>query len=273
MFFGGRWQGAQASGLSGGQPPPGTQGGLGGAVRPALPGTGTPAGASADRFGLLGLLNVIQMTNPALWSNAALCHLALRDHLGCVEASTQALELLVQQPGTGPTQAKAYLRRGASRVEIKELLGALADFESALRLLPGDKTIQADCNKVKARLRRHEADRHYKARELELAEDLYSQAIELDPAETTKARSNRTACLLLLTRYAECIEEATKCIEALGGEGEEKARVQALVRRGAAHAKLGAYACGVEDYKEALGLKEDSKVRLDMENMENEMAQ
>jgi len=239
---------------------------------PALPGTGTPAGASADRFGLLGLLNVIQMTNPALWSNAALCHLALRDHLGCVEASTQALELLVQQPGTGPTQAKAYLRRGASRVEIKELPGALADFESALRLLPGDKTIQADCNKVKARLRRHEADRHYKARELELAEDLYSQAIELDPAET-KARSNRTACLLLLMRYAECIEEATKCIEALGGEGEEKARVQALVRRGAAHAKLGAYACGVEDYKEALGLKEDSKVRLDMENMENEMAQ
>ena len=57
-------QGAQASGLAGG--PAGGQGGLGGAVRRPPAGTVTPGGATADRFGLLGLLNVIQMTNPDL---------------------------------------------------------------------------------------------------------------------------------------------------------------------------------------------------------------
>ena len=106
---------------------------------------------------------------------------------------------------------------------------------------------------------------------MELAEDLYSQAIALDPAET-KARGNRTACLLQLRRYPDCIAEATKILEALGEGGETKTRVQALVRRGAAHAKLGAYACGVADLEESLTLAEDPKVRTDMEKMRAAMA-
>jgi len=40
-----------------------------------------------------------------------------------------------------------------------------------------------------------------------------------------------------------------------------------LVRRGAAHAKLGNYKQGIEDYKQSLSLVEDPKARGDMEAM------
>jgi len=160
-------------------------------------------------------------------------------------------------------------RRGASRLEIKELQGALEDFESASILLPDDKGVESDLSKVKARLKRQEADKQYKGGELELAEDLYGLALELDPKES-KARANRTACLLKLFRYDEAIQEASLSLENLG-QAEVKGRATALVRRGAAHAKLGKFKLGAADLEESLSLVDDDKVRVDLKHMQSQM--
>jgi len=59
----------------------------------------------------------IDATNAALWSNAAICHLALKDHKSCVAACSEALTLLEApelKGGNGATRAKAHLRRWAS---------------------------------------------------------------------------------------------------------------------------------------------------------------
>lgn len=209
----------------------------------------------------------IDSTNATLWSNAALCCFALHDHAGCVDACTHALEIMAKTSGDIQKQtAKTHMRRAASLLELKRLTEALEDFEKASALMPGDKAVQADVTKVRARVKRQQADVNYKAGELELAEEVYGQALELDKADI-KARGNRTACLLKLCRYQEVVTEATSILEAQELEGNMKAKVTALVRRGAAYAKLGNYREGVRDYSDSLELKEDAKVRMDMEAM------
>lgn len=213
----------------------------------------------------------VDPNNAALWSNTALCYLAMQNHEECIEACTNALQLLEASGDTSGHMAKVktLLRRGTSRLELKQLHGALEDFQSASELMPSDKTIQDDLNKVKARVKRHDADTQYKAGELELAEEMYAQAVDLDPTDT-KSRSNRTACLLKLHRYEECVAEACTILEHLDPDDASKAKVQALVRRGAAHAKLRNYTDGIRDYQNSLVIKEDPKVRLDMEAMKAE---
>jgi len=209
----------------------------------------------------------IDSANSTLWSNAALCCFALHDHPGCVQACTQALELLGQQGGSvAKLQAKTFMRRAASRLEMKQLEAALGDFEEAQKLLPGDKAVAEDVRRVQGKVKRHEADTQYKSGELELAEELYGRALEYD-AKDIKARGNRTACLLKLCRYQEVVTEATAILEDPALEQGAKTRLTALVRRGAAHAKLGNYREGVRDYQDSLEIKEDSKVQADMEAM------
>ena len=85
-------------------------------------------GRYQEGLDLYAQARAVNGSNPALWSNAALCHLGLQDHRGCVEACSAALALLDQGgEKTGPARAKALLRRGASRLELKELQGALED--------------------------------------------------------------------------------------------------------------------------------------------------
>lgn len=206
--------------------------------------------------------------NATLWSNAALCHLALKDNERCIEACTNALDLLntsAKDKASRQTTAKVVLRRAAARLELKQVSSALEDYEFAAQLLPDDERIASDLGKVRARLKRREADQHYKAGEIELASEVYQQVLEHDETDT-KARGNRIACLLRLCRYVECVEEATLLLEGLEA-GADKARAQALVRRGAAHAKLGNYQQGIKDYEQSLEIVEDPQVRADMETM------
>merc|ERR1719161_1279971 len=72
----------------------------------------------------------VDPSNPTLWSNAALCHLALEDNAMCDEACSRALELLTGAKGKGTSQsrAKVHLRRGAARLELKQFSSALEDY-------------------------------------------------------------------------------------------------------------------------------------------------
>merc|ERR1711939_918397 len=68
----------------------------------------------------------IDPQNAALWSNAALCHLALQNNAGCVEACTNALKPLEASKG----------KDKVARLELKQIDGALEDYEVAAQLLP-----------------------------------------------------------------------------------------------------------------------------------------
>jgi len=208
---------------------------------------------------------LVDPSNAALWSNTAVCYLALQEHSLCAEACTKSLTLL-DAMAAPQVKAKTLLRRGMARLELKDLQGAVEDYQEASLLLPEDERVAADLKQVRGRIKRTEADKHYKSLEVELASEVYLAAIELNPSDS-KARNNRIACLLRLQQYEECIEEAGSLIALLEAE-DTKMMAQTLIRRGAAHAKLGLYAQGIQDYEKALVLKENPKVRADMEAMQ-----
>lgn len=190
----------------------------------------------------------------------------------CADCCTRALSLLEANSlarGAEQTVAKVLVRRGTAYLESKQLPLALQDYERAATIRPTDKQIAEDLRQVRSRVKRKDADHHYKEGELELSLELYEQAVELDDTDI-RARSNRTACLLRLFRYEECIEAATELLRDI--KGGEKLNAQILVRRGGALAKLGRYAEGIADYEASLALLDDVKVRADLATMKQHFA-
>eukprot|EP00658_Telonema_sp_P-2_P044880 TRINITY_DN3277_c0_g1_i5.p1 TRINITY_DN3277_c0_g1~~TRINITY_DN3277_c0_g1_i5.p1 ORF type:complete len:534 (-),score=105.60 TRINITY_DN3277_c0_g1_i5:201-1802(-) len=211
---------------------------------------------------------LIDPTNSALCSNSALCWLSLGQMEQCIQECTECIQLLDQDSRVKPEQiGKILARRGSAYAELTQWQQAHHDFQRACSLLPANKQLKADRDRVGAALHRSAADTSFAQGDMELALAEYDNGLELEP-EDPKMLVNRATCLLQLQQYEHCIETCVEGISKL--ETKPKMRASLLVRRGTALGKLGKYDAGLSDLKMAVQLNPGFAMSLqqDMEAME-----
>ena len=105
-----------------------------------------PEAKDEDPGELSGQLTTIRFT---LHSNSALLQNKLKSFEAAEKSASLALEL-----GKIPNsdRAKAYYRRGLASLGLKDNEQAVNDFETALKLAPGDAAIAKELSAVKKKL-------------------------------------------------------------------------------------------------------------------------
>uniref|UniRef100_H3CN74 RNA polymerase II-associated protein 3 n=1 Tax=Tetraodon nigroviridis TaxID=99883 RepID=H3CN74_TETNG len=185
---------------------------------------------------------------------------------------------------------KAYARRGAARFALEKYESALEDYETVLKLSPGNVEALCEGKKIKEILghqvqgdaseaaqpeatqgqrRRIEAQRrqqeavfhkdrgnaYFKEGKYEAAVECYSQGMEADGTNIFLP-ANRAMAYLKLQRYTEAEED---CSRALALDGSYS---KALARRATARAALGKLQEAKQDFEEVLKLEPGNKQAL-----------
>ncbi|GAQ79931.1 hypothetical protein KFL_000420030 [Klebsormidium nitens] len=121
---------------------------------------------------------------------------------------------------------KALVRRAAARCEKALLAEAISDYESALRLDPGNRGIERDLEALRDCVNpptqsewKARGDVRYREGEIEGAAEAYTRAVDCegqDAAVTRACVSNRSACYLQLERFAEAEADCSRALALLG---------------------------------------------------------
>ena len=223
---------------------------------------------------------------PAVFSNRAACYFCLSDYAKCEADCTSALKLLrvkkkevtaersAAEVNTDPELLKeleavnrSLLRALARRASARTLTGdhedAVADYEEAVALDPGNEGLEADLEAAResaveaktvgvAKLKA-EADGHFGGQQFAEAKACYSKALKLAGGKHLGCLSNRAACCLMLGEDGQCVTDCTAALTELGpaaaaaaGEEqteeaakEQRTRLRLHVRRGTAAARMG----------------------------------
>ncbi|XP_061663460.1 RNA polymerase II-associated protein 3 [Syngnathoides biaculeatus] len=183
---------------------------------------------------------------------------------------------------------KAYARRGAARVALKNYDAALEDYQTVLKLDPGNLEAQNEEKKIKEMLglqepsgprslqadptedrdqqrqteehqRRQEAvvqkDRgnaYFKEGKYDAAVECYSRGAEAD-CTNVLLPANRAMAFLKLERFKEAEEDCTVAISL------DKTYSKAFARRGTARVGLGKLEDAMKDFQEVLKLEPGNK--------------
>jgi Tfp pilus assembly protein PilF len=145
-------------------------------------------------------------------------------------------------PQPEPATVEGYIRRGVMRDSKGDLSGAIADFDSALRLNP--ESAEAFANR--GYTRENLAD-------LAGAVDDFSEAIRLKP-EYAGVYGNRGGARMQLGDLVGSIEDFSKAIQLNPKD------VLGFINRGGARAKLGDLAGAIEDFSEAIRLNPQTAI-------------
>lgn len=168
-------------------------------------------------------------------------------------------------------RARALARRGASLAWLGKFTSARADLAGAVDLNPDDSAMKRDLESVDAQLMGQKfirkAAQAYRKGNYEQAASVYTKAVEWhsNPENTGESvsaltlavlLSNRSACHLSLSHYADAAKDASRAI-AMVGQLKDPAAANtvvrsSLLRRGSARAWLGELPDGAEDYEEVL---------------------
>ncbi|XP_041935053.1 RNA polymerase II-associated protein 3 isoform X1 [Alosa sapidissima] len=222
--------------------------------------------------------------NPILPTNRAACFLRLKKY--AVAESDCNLSIALDSK-----YVKAYARRGAARFALGNYHSALEDYETVLKLEPGNLEAQNELKKVKEALakvgpsdkgeqgkvretvidpalqkkleeqqKRQEAVLHkdrgnayFKEGKYEAAVECYTQGMEVDTTNVLLP-ANRAMAYLKLERYAEAEDDCSIAI-ALDGTYSK-----ALARRGTARAALGKLQEAKADFEKVLKLEPGNKL-------------
>ncbi|XP_029317974.1 RNA polymerase II-associated protein 3 isoform X2 [Cottoperca gobio] len=189
---------------------------------------------------------------------------------------------------------KAYARRGAARVALKKYESALEDYETVLKLDPGNAEAQNEVTKIKETLghqapvvpieatqpqeaptvdpeqqrrqeeqqRRQEAavqkDRgnaYFKEGKYEVAVECYSRGMEAD-CMNVLLPANRAMAFLKLEKYKEAEEDCTKAVSL------DRTYSKAFARRATARVALRKLEEAKQDFQEVLKLEPGNKQAL-----------
>ncbi|XP_040028918.2 RNA polymerase II-associated protein 3 [Gasterosteus aculeatus] len=189
---------------------------------------------------------------------------------------------------------KAYARRGAARVALKKYESALEDYETVLKLNPGNAEAHDEAQKIKETLghqapavqsgvqraqeaptadperqrlmeeqqRRQEAamqkDRgnaYFKEGKYEAAVECYGRGIEADSMNVLLP-ANRAMAFLKLEKYKDAEEDCTKAISL------DSTYSKAFARRATARVALGKQEEAKQDFQEVLKLEPGNKQAL-----------
>ncbi|TWW64474.1 RNA polymerase II-associated protein 3 [Takifugu flavidus] len=189
---------------------------------------------------------------------------------------------------------KAYARRGAARLALKKYEPALEDYETVLKLSPGNMEALCEVKKIKeilgcqgpagvsgaaqppeapaldpdqqsrveAQQRQQEAVFHkdrgnayFKEGKYEAAVECYSQGMEADSMNILLP-ANRAMAFLKLQRYEEAEEDCSRAICL------DDSYSKAFARRGTARAALGRLQEAKQDFEEVLKLEPGNKQAL-----------
>ncbi|KAM6181628.1 dynein axonemal assembly factor 4 isoform 3-T3 [Erethizon dorsatum] len=87
---------------------------------------------------------------PVLYLNRAACHLKLKNLHKAIEDSSTALGLLTPPVvDNADARMKAHVRRGTAFCQLELYVEGLQDYEAALRIDPGNATVQNDAEKIR----------------------------------------------------------------------------------------------------------------------------
>lgn len=87
---------------------------------------------------------------PQLFANRAACYLAMGKLDKCISDCCRALELYYPVvPSNQAARAKVFARRGSAYAQSNQLHLAVQDYEAAVQLVPGDKRLSDDCQRLK----------------------------------------------------------------------------------------------------------------------------
>ncbi|XP_062374403.1 RNA polymerase II-associated protein 3 [Sardina pilchardus] len=222
--------------------------------------------------------------NPILPTNRAACFLRLKKY--AVAESDCNLSIALDSK-----YIKAYARRGAARFALGNYHSALEDYETVLKLEPGNLEAQNELKKVKEALatagpsekgeereagetvmdpaqqskleeqqKRQEAVLHkdrgnayFKEGKYEAAVECYTQGMEVD-ATNVLLPANRAMAYLKLERFAEAEDD---CGIAIALDGTYS---KAFARRGTARAALGKLQEAKADFEKVLKLEPGNKL-------------
>lgn len=224
--------------------------------------------------------------NPILPTNRAACFLKLKKY--AVAESDCNLSISLDSK-----YIKAFARRGAARFALKNYQSALEDYETVLKLEPGNLEAQNELKRVKEALgkagatqeeekgkdretrmdmavqkkleeqqKRQEAVLHkdrgnayFKEGKYEAAVECYTQGMEADGTNVLLP-ANRAMAYLKLERFAEAEEDCSKAIVLDGTYSK------AFARRGTARAALGKLQEAKQDFEQVLKLEPGNKLAL-----------
>ncbi|XP_022045045.1 RNA polymerase II-associated protein 3 [Acanthochromis polyacanthus] len=190
---------------------------------------------------------------------------------------------------------KAFARRGAARVALKKYESALEDYETVLKLDPGNVEAQNEIKKIKEETSGHQAatvqseatrqeaaptvdpDQHrlledqqrrqeavlqkdrgnayFKEGKYEAAVECYTRGMEADSMNVLLP-ANRAMAFLRLDKYEEAEEDCTKAISL------DSTYSKAFARRGTARAALGKLEEAKQDFQQLLKLEPGNKQAL-----------
>jgi dyslexia susceptibility 1 candidate gene 1 protein len=169
-------------------------------------------------------------------ANRAACWLMLHRYDRCVEDCDLALTMVNNTPASDTSGEryraalmKLYARRGAGHLWRGDYLKALSDYQMAVayrvdmtehaELVVDLQTIQRKCAELGLQQTvdplaelRHEADGCYLKGGYERALEIYDQMLSTNPHDY-RARSNKCACLLHMSRFQDVIQETNTLLE------------------------------------------------------------
>lgn len=225
--------------------------------------------------------------NPILPTNRAACFYKLKKYAVAESDCNLAIAL-------DSNYFKAFARRGASRLALQHVTTALEDYETVLKLDPGNLEADKEVKKIKEAIasqhcnveseepeklessgvdpkqqkhveeqqRRQEAvvqkDRgnaYFKEGKYEAAAECYTKGMEADSTNVLLP-ANRAMAYLKLQKYKEAEEDCSKAILL------DKTYCKAFARRGSARAALGLLTQAKEDFEELLKLEPGNKQAL-----------
>lgn len=225
--------------------------------------------------------------NPILPTNRAACFYRLKKYAVAESDCNLAIAL-------DSNYFKAFARRGASRLALKNVTPALEDYETVLKLDPGNLEAENEVKTIKEAIasqhgdvesqepailespvvdpkqqkqveeqqRRQEAvvqkDRgnaYFKEGKYEAAVECYTKGMEADSTNVLLP-ANRAMAYLKLQKYKEAEEDCSKAILL------DKTYCKAFARRGSARAALGLLTQAKEDFEELLKLEPGNKQAL-----------
>lgn len=185
-------------------------------------------------------------------SNRSVCALRLRLWADAISDATAAFELFKKVKREGKDEeeweqelnkrVRCLLRRGIAHTRLGMLEQAVADLDTAHKLVPDTELLKDDLEELRFAIaahpytkRKEEADKAFKQGDLCGSLLSYDAAIEADPG-CFQALSNRAACHLRREDYKSCIGDCTGALYLLDPTGAYKTKLalRLLVRRGTA---------------------------------------
>uniref|UniRef100_A0A668AYQ2 RNA polymerase II-associated protein 3 n=1 Tax=Myripristis murdjan TaxID=586833 RepID=A0A668AYQ2_9TELE len=191
--------------------------------------------------------------NPVLPTNRAACFSRLRKFAVAESDCNLAVSL-------DSSYFKAFARRGAARFALKKYEAALEDYETVLKLDPGNLEAQNEVKKIKSvsvvfLCCVSQGNAYFKEGKYEAAAECYSRGMEADSSNVLLP-ANRAMAYLKLERYKEAEDDCSKAICL------DRSYSKAFARRATARVALRKLAEAKQDFEEVLKLEPGNKQAL-----------